>query len=104
MPGLYIDLPGVWPLHCHIGWHLSEGKLAAMVYLPGKVKRLDKPSDWTNVSGIPHSMLHGPSSPQLCASWGKDEIGPARRALPPTLGEKRSHKGRRIARTGPREP
>jgi len=54
MSGLYIDLPGVWPLHCHIGWHLSEGKLAAMVYLPEKVKRLDKPSDWTNVSGILH--------------------------------------------------
>ena len=65
MPGLYIDLPGVWPLHCHIGWHLSEGKLAAMVYLPGKVKRLDKPSDWTNVSRIPH---RGASGAELTAA------------------------------------
>lgn len=48
--GLYVDLPGVWPLHCHIGWHLSEGKLAAMVYLPDKVKKLSKPAEWTGVS------------------------------------------------------
>jgi hypothetical protein len=50
MEGLYIDVPGVWAMHCHVGWHLSDGKLAAFVYLPDKVKELDKPEDWSNVS------------------------------------------------------
>jgi len=50
MEGLYIDVPGVWAMHCHVGWHLSDGKLAAFVYLPDQVKELDKPEDWSNVS------------------------------------------------------
>lgn len=29
---LYTDNPGVWLLHCHISWHVSEG-LGASVYV-----------------------------------------------------------------------
>lgn len=47
--GLYVDLPGVWALHCHVGWHLSDGKLAAFVYMPDQVKQLAKPADWSEV-------------------------------------------------------
>ena len=47
--GLYVDLPGVWALHCHVGWHLSDGKLAAFVYMPDQVKQLPKPADWSEV-------------------------------------------------------
>lgn len=28
------DNPGVWPLHCHIGWHLAVGKMAVIVVQP----------------------------------------------------------------------
>lgn len=48
--GIMIDLPGVWPLHCHIGWHLSEGKLAAIVYQPEAIKSIAQPDDWKAVS------------------------------------------------------
>ena len=27
---LITDTPGVWALHCHIGWHLSEGKVRSV--------------------------------------------------------------------------
>lgn len=40
----------MWPLHCHIGWHLSEGKLAAIVVQPDAVKGLYKPPAWSGVS------------------------------------------------------
>jgi len=31
------DNPGVWALHCHIGWHLGNGMLAQIVELPGVI-------------------------------------------------------------------
>jgi hypothetical protein len=60
-------LPGVWPLHCHIGWHLSEGKLAAFVYLPEKVKQIDKPEDWRRVSLDTDKPPHIPHADSSCA-------------------------------------
>lgn len=44
------DNPGVWPLHCHIGWHLSIGKLAAIVVQPETVKGYYRPPEWSGVS------------------------------------------------------
>ncbi|KAG0144312.1 hypothetical protein CROQUDRAFT_660183 [Cronartium quercuum f. sp. fusiforme G11] len=32
------DLPGVWFLHCHMGWHLAEGLSAVVVVQPEKIK------------------------------------------------------------------
>lgn len=48
--GMYTNLPGVWPLHCHIGWHLSEGKLAAIVFQPEAIRSIDQPEEWLEVS------------------------------------------------------
>lgn len=28
------DNPGVWPIHCHVGWHLQNGMLGQIVELP----------------------------------------------------------------------
>jgi FtsP/CotA-like multicopper oxidase with cupredoxin domain len=48
--GIITDTPGVWPLHCHIGWHLAQGKMAAIVVQPDAVERIAQPWDWSNVS------------------------------------------------------
>jgi hypothetical protein len=50
MAGLITDVAGVWPIHCHIGLHLSEGKMAAMVIQPDAVRKFKAPSDWQGVS------------------------------------------------------
>ncbi|KAF9516469.1 multicopper oxidase [Hydnum rufescens UP504] len=44
------DNPGVWPLHCHIGWHLAVGKLAAIVVQPAAIQDLSIPAAATAVS------------------------------------------------------
>ncbi|WVQ79589.1 hypothetical protein IAT38_001689 [Cryptococcus sp. DSM 104549] len=51
------DNPGVWAVHCHIGWHLAEGKLAAFVVQPDQVHAFDSPSDWTGMcTGDPNTI------------------------------------------------
>ncbi|KAK8854565.1 hypothetical protein IAR55_003304 [Kwoniella newhampshirensis] len=57
------DNPGVWALHCHIGWHLAEGKLAAVVVRPEAIRSFPQPADWSN----------------LCANTNASQFGPARR-------------------------
>ncbi|OJD31182.1 laccase-1 precursor [Diplodia corticola] len=32
-----LDNPGVWPLHCHISWHLSAGMFASLVERAGEI-------------------------------------------------------------------
>ena len=34
------DLPGVWPLHCHIAMHVAEGLMAAIAIHPKKIQEL----------------------------------------------------------------
>lgn len=34
------DNPGVWPLHCHIAWHLSAGMLVNLVVQPDELERM----------------------------------------------------------------
>lgn len=34
---LAASVPGVWPLHCHIAWHLSAGFMAALVVHPAAI-------------------------------------------------------------------
>lgn len=38
---LYSDIPGVWPLHCHIAWHLAEGFMGALVVHPEAIVAAD---------------------------------------------------------------
>ncbi|KAM0319274.1 hypothetical protein ACHAO8_001066 [Botrytis cinerea] len=52
------DNPGVWPLHCHIGIHLSAGMLINTLERPDLVKKRRVPyvmaqtcRDWANFSG-----------------------------------------------------
>ena len=37
------DNPGVWPLHCHISWHLSAGMLVNLVLQPEELERMQVP-------------------------------------------------------------
>ncbi|CAI2194236.1 10883_t:CDS:2, partial [Funneliformis geosporum] len=44
-----VDNPGVWPMHCHIDWHLSIGMLAQFVEFPKAAREaFDKkaPFEW----------------------------------------------------------
>lgn len=52
------DNPGVWPLHCHIGIHLSAGMLINTLERPDLVRQRQIPyvmaqtcRDWANFSG-----------------------------------------------------
>ncbi|KAF9516441.1 multicopper oxidase [Hydnum rufescens UP504] len=50
------DNPGVWPLHCHIGWHLGVGKMATIVVQPAAIRNLSVPAAATalcDASNIP---------------------------------------------------
>ncbi|MCJ1313936.1 hypothetical protein MMC25_007616 [Agyrium rufum] len=47
------DNPGVWPLHCHISWHVSTGLYINIVEQPEKIKALKFP----------------PSIAQTCRDW-----------------------------------
>ena len=57
---LITDDPGVWGLHCHIGWHLAMGKvghiddwanrqLAAIIIQPERIASLEQPDEWLDV-------------------------------------------------------
>ncbi|KAL1406418.1 hypothetical protein Q8F55_008117 [Vanrija albida] len=57
---LKLDDPGVWALHCHIGWHLAVGKMAAVVVRPRELGSQVPPAEWD----------------ALCAGTDVGEIGP----------------------------
>lgn len=38
------DNPGVWPLHCHIAWHVSAGFYVTVMERPADIANLDIPS------------------------------------------------------------
>lgn len=59
-----LDDPGVWPIHCHLGWHLANGKLGVVVVRPEVVRGFEQPKEWLG----------------LCTG-DPDEIGPAKRAI-----------------------
>jgi hypothetical protein len=48
------DNPGIWPLHCHIAWHLSAGFVWTV---------LERPDDIVNNLNIPDVMS------QTCDNW-----------------------------------
>ena len=49
------DNPGVWPIHCHIAWHVSAGLYANLMEQPDKIKR----------RRLPWSVM------QTCKDWGE---------------------------------
>ncbi|WVW85346.1 hypothetical protein I302_107384 [Kwoniella bestiolae CBS 10118] len=59
------DNPGVWTVHCHIGWHLSQGKLGAIIIRPQDIQsNYARPDNWQD----------------LCQGQDRNAIGPNRRA------------------------
>ncbi|CDR40204.1 CYFA0S04e05842g1_1 [Cyberlindnera fabianii] len=46
------DNPGVWPFHCHIGWHMEAGLLMQFDVLPEEYKKWDYPEQWTELCDI----------------------------------------------------
>lgn len=69
-----LDNPGVWPLHCHIGWHLAAGKMAAVTIGTPSIRTQVLPEDWK----------------ALCDGTDPKEIGPGRRAYPPMTPAQRN--------------
>ncbi len=67
---LPLDNPGVWAFHCHIGWHLSVGKMAAVVVRPDAIRSIEQPQDWL----------------ALCGGTDSGAIGPGRRSYVPPQG------------------
>ncbi|WOO83946.1 Laccase-2 [Vanrija pseudolonga] len=55
-----LDDPGVWALHCHIGWHLAVGKMAAVTIRQHEFSKQVPPAEWN----------------ALCAGTDINEIGP----------------------------
>ncbi|RFU35069.1 hypothetical protein B7463_g1293, partial [Scytalidium lignicola] len=56
------DNPGVWPLHCHIAWHVSGGLYISVMERPDDIAKLQIPSimaqtcrDWAAFSG--HTVI-----------------------------------------------
>ena len=39
------DNPGVWPLHCHIAWHVSAGLYVNVLERPDDIQNIDFPAD-----------------------------------------------------------
>lgn len=59
-----LNTPGVWPLHCHIGWHLASGKMAAVAVGPQAIRKFNRPQKWE----------------QLCDGTDPTQLGPGRRS------------------------
>ncbi|WVQ77114.1 hypothetical protein IAR50_006797 [Cryptococcus sp. DSM 104548] len=55
------DNPGVWPLHCHIDWHLAVGKMAAVVVQPAAIQALTMPSTWADLCSGTDPTAFGPA-------------------------------------------
>jgi len=52
------DNPGVWPLHCHIAWHVSAGLYVNVLERPSEIAAMNLPGvvgqtcrDWSNWTG-----------------------------------------------------
>ncbi|BEI84830.1 hypothetical protein CcaverHIS002_0502310 [Cutaneotrichosporon cavernicola] len=58
------DDPGVWPIHCHIGWHVGVGKLGVLVVRPDDIRKDNYPPQWDG----------------LCAGKDPNEIDYVRRS------------------------
>lgn len=53
------DNPGVWPVHCHIAWHVSAGLYFNILERPDDIEKYDIPSimaqtcrDWSTYTGV----------------------------------------------------
>lgn len=62
------DNPGIWPLHCHIAWHVSQGLYIGVMERPDEIKSMSIPStmaqtcrDWSKWTGtdIPDEIDSG---------------------------------------------
>lgn len=43
-----LDNPGIWPLHCHIGWHMEAGLLMVVNVMPQNYRDWEFPADWSS--------------------------------------------------------
>ncbi|SCV05089.1 LANO_0G18228g1_1 [Lachancea nothofagi CBS 11611] len=44
-----VDNPGIWPFHCHIGWHMESGLLLQVNELQSEYSAWDIPSTWSDL-------------------------------------------------------
>lgn len=43
------DNPGVWPLHCHVAWHIVSGMMMEFVVLPDELSKQKPPKQWYEI-------------------------------------------------------
>ncbi|KAK9470799.1 multicopper oxidase [Dipodascopsis tothii] len=43
------DNPGIWPLHCHITWHMEAGLLMQFQVQPDKIAQMNPPDEWAEL-------------------------------------------------------
>lgn len=76
------DTPGVWPMHCHIGWHLAAGKQGLINMQPEALRAGIAAGDYgpTGVGEVFPAEWNG-----LCAGTDPNdiEVGRRRRSVPP---------------------
>ena len=39
-----LDNPGIWPFHCHIAWHISEGLYMNIMERPTEITQMEIPT------------------------------------------------------------
>ncbi|KAH3901551.1 uncharacterized protein SCODWIG_03005 [Saccharomycodes ludwigii] len=47
-----VDNPGVFPLHCHIGWHIEAGLLLQINALQSEYSQLEYDPEWKNMCAL----------------------------------------------------
>ncbi|QOU22891.1 hypothetical protein BRETT_003078 [Brettanomyces bruxellensis] len=47
-----VDNPGVWPFHCHIGWHMEAGLLLQVEELRDEFAHFSEPTGWKDACGF----------------------------------------------------
>lgn len=47
-----VDNPGVWPFHCHIGWHMEAGLLLQVEELRDEFANFSEPTGWKDACGF----------------------------------------------------
>ncbi|ORY29691.1 multi-copper oxidase laccase-like protein [Naematelia encephala] len=65
---LVTDTPGVWPIHCHIAWHLSVGKLGAVVIQPDAVYDFEQPAEWLGLCAGTDPQAFGPDKRNIISA------------------------------------
>lgn len=55
---LVVDNPGIFPFHCHIGWHMEAGLLLQVNALQSEWSQMDYNPEWSSMCGYDFADSH----------------------------------------------